>query len=406
MHPPRIILNDRCLRGPRTGVGHYVAQLLDHLPNEAPDLEIFPFYRNVLARNRGFSARPTHEKSLDRRPPWRLRRAALNLYNAGFRLAGRLKRCRLYHEPNHIPAPWAGPIVSTFHDLSVLRHPEWHPPDRVRWYDRDLRAGIGRTTHFITVSEFTKREMVDLLGLPAERITVIPLGVRAVFHPRPAEEVRSWLADRGWPTEYFLYAGTIEPRKNVAGLLAGYALLSTFMRRQTSLVLAGVTGWGRQTVNDWIAGHGLVGQVRILGYVDDETLARLYVGARALVWPTLYEGFGLPPLECMACGTPVITSQLASLPEVVGNAGLLVDPRNVRELADAMNRILDDPGLGERLRSEGLDRASRFTWQRCARAHADVYRRMLPNSIIGLQSRVGGASERDTRRLPRTIAPP
>ena len=397
---PRIIINDRCLRGPRTGVGHYVAELLEYLPREAPDLDIYAFYWTCLARHRSHSPAPdqNHEgkrspgaanaslgaaqpagrtASLGRRPPWWLRRAALSLYNAAFRWTGQLKGCRLYHEPNHIPAPWPGPIVTTIHDLSVLRHPEWHPADRVRWYANDLQAGLERTSLFITVSEFTRQEMIALTNLPADRITVIPLGVREVFHPRPAKDVNAWLVGNHLPEEYLLYAGTIEPRKNVAGLLAAYARLPQSLRRQVPLLLVGVAGWGRQIVDEWIDRHALRSQVRLLGYVDDEVLARLYAGARALVWPTLYEGFGLPPLECMACGTPVITSRLAALPEVAGQAALLVDPQDEDQLGEAMARILQDRPLAEALRSAGLTRAARFTWSQCASGHADLYRRML-----------------------------
>ncbi len=205
--PRRIILNDRCLRGPLTGVGHYVTELLARVPQEAPDLDLFAFYSSLARRDSHSPASDTgsrHPSSLRRRPPWWIRRTALKLYNSAFMLAGRLKGCSLYHEPNHIPSPWSGPIITTIHDLSVLRHAEWHPADRVRWYECDLQAGIARTSRFITVSEFTRQEMIDLLVLPAERITVIPLGVREVFHPRPADEVRVWLSRHNLPADYLL----------------------------------------------------------------------------------------------------------------------------------------------------------------------------------------------------------
>lgn len=378
--PRRIIVNDRCLRGPLTGVGHYVTELLARVPQEAPDLDLLAFYSSLARRGSYSFASDTGSRrpsSLGRRPPWWIRRTALKLYNSAFTLAGRIKGCSLYHEPNHIPSPWSGPIITTIHDLSVLRHAEWHPADRVRWYECDLQAGLARTSRFIAVSEFTRQEMIDLLGLPAERITVIPLGVREVFHPRPADAVRVWLSSQNLPADYLLYAGTIEPRKNVAGLLAAYAALPAKTRERVALVLAGVTGWGRQAVDEWITRHGLAGQVHIAGYVDDESLACLYAGARALVWPTLYEGFGLPPLECMACGTPVIASNLASIPEVTGGAALLVDPLNTDELAAAISRILEDDLLTKRLRHDGPNRASRFSWQRCAQQHAEEYRRAM-----------------------------
>jgi alpha-1,3-rhamnosyl/mannosyltransferase len=296
-------------------------------------------------------------------------------YEAAFEAIGSLAGYRLYHEPNHIPCPWHGPVVTTIHDLSVLRHPEWHPADRVRWYERDFLAGLPRTEHFITVSEFTKREMIDLLGVEADRITPIPLGPRAACHPRPPDAVRNWLDAHSLPPNYLLFAGTLEPRKNLGGLLAAYARLPQTCRHRYPLLVAGAGGWGPDQLDELIAHHGLAGQVRPLGYVFDDDLVWLYAGACALVWPTFYEGFGLPPLECMATGTPVITSNAASLPEVVGDAGLLVDPHDEPGLAEAMRRVIEDSSLAATLSEKGLARSCGFSWRRCAVGHAAIYRR-------------------------------
>jgi len=375
----RVLVNDRCLRNPRTGVGHYVAELLDRVPRGHPDIELLPFYQTYLARGSSTSCQPIssrRDRPVGRRPPWWLRRTALGLYQALFRTVGRIKRCQLYHEPNHIPAPWSGPTVTTVHDLSVLRHPEWHPADRVRWYEKDFMAALPRSNHFITVSTFSKQEMLDLLPVSEERITVIPLGVRSIFHPRPPGGVRAWLTSQDLPHDYLLYAGTIEPRKNVGGLLAAYARCPQAMRRRTPLLIAGGSGWGAESVARMIDRHQIEQNVRVLGYVDDDALAHLYAGAQAMIWPTLYEGFGLPPLEAMASGTPVITSHVSSLPEVVGEAAVLVDPHDVNELCQAMCRVLEDHDWAESLRVKGLARSERFCWSRCASEHAAVYRQL------------------------------
>jgi len=374
----RIIVNDRCLRNPRTGVGHYVAELLTRVPQADPDIELLPFYRTYLARDKSKShSLPSSvcDRPAGRRPPWWLRRTALGLYHAAFRAVGHIKRCLLYHEPNHIPTPWSGPTVTTVHDLSVLRHPEWHPQDRVRWYEKDFLAALLRSDHFITVSAFSKQEMVDLLPLAEERITVIPLGVRSIFHPRPAEVVRAWLTGKGLPLEYLLYAGTIEPRKNVGGLLAAYARLPRADRQRVTLLIAGGSGWGG-LVKCMAERHRITQDVRVLGYVDDDALAHLYAGAQALVWPTFYEGFGLPPLEAMASGTPVITSNVSSLPEVTSDAAVLVDPHDEDQLCQAMVRVLEDRAWAASLRARGLTRSEQFCWSRCASEHAAVYRRL------------------------------
>jgi len=398
--PVRVIINDRCLRNARTGVGHYVCELLAALPGVDPGIELLPFYRTYLRRGNsdkaadgGESPQGDLHKKREIRPPIRppdwLRRLLQRGYETAFEAIGTWKRFRLYHEPNHIPGPWNGPVMTTIHDLSVLRYPEWHPLDRVRWYERDFLAALPRSAHFISVSEFTKREMMQLLGIKEDRITTIPLGPRAIFHPRPADAVRAWLAARGLPPEYLLFVGTMEPRKNIGGLLAAYARLPREQQRRFPLLIVGGGGWaGRAgaspvlTLAESIRRLGLTPDpharfepVHVLGYVSDEDLSWLYAGARALVWPTFYEGFGLPPLECMATGTPVITSRAASLPEVVGKAGLLVDPNNPEEIAESMRRIIEDDHLAEDLARRGIARSKEFSWARCAAAHAAIYRK-------------------------------
>lgn len=376
--PVRVMVNDRCLRNAQTGVGRYVSELLAALPRVDPGIEVLAFYRKYLAPGNSRRLKSTGVapggKSPRRAPDW-LRRVLQSAYELAFEAHGAFHGYRLYHEPNHIPGPWNGPVVTTIHDLSVLRHPEWHPADRVRWYERELTASLPRSAHFISVSEFTRREMVEILGLEPERITAIPLGARAAFVPRPAERVRAWLAERGWPATYLLFVGTMEPRKNVAGLLAAYARLPSEHRRRFPLLIAGASGWGTRPLEAEIEAAGLADQVRTLGYVADEDLCWLYAGARALVWPTFYEGFGLPPLECMATGTPVITSNVASLPEVVGDAGLLVNAHDLEGFTEAMRRVLEDVDLAAELSRRGLARSEVFTWEQCAAEHAAIYRR-------------------------------
>ncbi len=379
--PCRVILNDRCLRNPQTGVGRYVVELLDGLGRAAPEIEILPFYswlrggRPAGSRGAdpGSPGRVGTPPARPRRPATWLRRAAQQVYDAAFEIIGTSRGYGLYHEPNHIPMPWHGPIVTTIHDLSVVRHPEWHPADRVDWYQREFEAGLARTHHFITVSNFTRDEMVSLLGIPAERITPIPLGIGPAFRPPDREDGPAGLPGSSLPP-CLLYVGTLEPRKNVPGLLAAYASLPASLRQRVPLVIAGMSGWGQEDVRQLAVRLGVIEQVFTLGYVSEEQLRALYHAAHALVWPTLYEGFGLPPLEAMACGTPVITSNAASLPEVVGDAAVLIDPLVPEQIAEAMRRLIEDEALRATLSARGLARTRQFSWDRCAQAHATVYR--------------------------------
>ncbi len=414
----RVILNDRPLLRPLTGVGHYIAELLAQLSQADSEFPVDGFLLTHIPGLRGWRDRarneggavaleatrrnspagspadssfppshfptfpPSASRGTRRAPDW-LRRLALGVHGGAFRLAAR--RYALYHEPNHIPIHCDRPTVTTIHDLSVLVHPEWHPADRVRWYERAFDAGVRQTTRFIAVSEFTKREMVRLLGILPRVIDVTYQAPRRAFAPQAAARVRAVLAELVLPERFFLYAGTLEPRKNVPGLLAAYAALPGEVRCRHPLVLAGGWGWKSEALREplaarapGMAGPGLPGeQVRVIGYTGDAVLACLYSACTALIWPTLYEGFGLPPLEAMACGAPAIVSNVASLPEVVDDAGVLLDPHDTAGWTDAMLRVANDAAWRAELSAAGLRQAARFSWSRCAAQTAAAYRAAL-----------------------------
>jgi alpha-1,3-rhamnosyl/mannosyltransferase len=253
------------------------------------------------------------------------------------------------------------------HDLSVLRFTEWHPADRVKWYEAGFRRGLKQTEHFIAVSQFTKREMIELLGIAPGRITTIHQGPREIFTPAAGEEYQPQLRQLDVTPPFFLFVGTLEPRKNLSAVLRAYHALPGALRQRHQLVIAGGIGWGE--LGDVAGGEN----IRLVGYVSDETLRLLYSACHAFLWPSLYEGFGLPPLECMACGRPVITSNAASLPEVVGDAAVTIDPADVAALTTAMQRLAEDDDHAERLARAGLRRAAEFSWTRCAQQHAEVF---------------------------------
>lgn len=373
-----IAINDRPIRPPKTGVGHYVEELLRWLPLVAPQHRYVGFFTDVLHR------RPPSIETAPRtappgtpasRPPWLVRRVLQTGYQVAFRIATGRRRYSLYHEPNNIAMRWRGPTITTVHDMSVVRHPEWHPDDRVAWYQREFEKSVAQTTHFICPSAFTKRELMDLGGVPDDRITVIPLAARESFSPRAAEKLEHLRRLLSLPKAFLLFVGTLEPRKNIDGLLDAYSRLPVPLRHHYPLVLVGAAGWGVSGLWDRAARLNIQQTILPLGYVTEDDLATLYTAAKALVWPSWYEGFGLPPLECMACGTPVITSTASSLPEVVGDAALTVDPHNNAALAAAIEQLIDDSQLHAHLADRGRARAAQFTWQRTAAAHAELYER-------------------------------
>lgn len=279
----------------------------------------------------------------------------------------------VFHGTNFLlshPVRRAKRVVS-IHDLTVTLFPQWHPSARLEQMRAGLRRSAAAADRIIAVSQHTKHDIVEHLAVDPDRVAVVPLAVDPAFQPRPRDELDKALAPLGLvPGGYLLFLGTIEPRKNVGRLLD--AVIGTGSD-VGPLVIAGDLGWGNDALSPRLADLARGGRIRLLGYVQDDLRVRLVCGARALVYPSLYEGFGLPPLEAMACGTPVITSDVSSLPEVVGDAALLVDPLDVGALRRAIERLWHDEPLRAELRDRGLTRARRFAWDATARLTLDVY---------------------------------
>lgn len=274
-------------------------------------------------------------------------------------------RGRLLWSPNN-----TGPIavsrhVCTIHDLIPLDRPDWFNPRFAAWYRWLMPKLAERLQHVIAVSQFTKERVIELLKVPEDRITVIPNGVDPRFTPRPAEEVAQVCAAFGLrPRSYVLCVGSLEPRKNLHRLIEAWNKIHRDIPADIDLVVAGAQG--NALVFRAVALNALPPRIRFTGYVSEEQLPALYSGALLFVYPSLYEGFGLPPLEAMACGTPVLTSSGSSLEEVVGNAAILVNPGKVNAIADGILSVVRDSSLPETLRRAGLARVRHLTWDRTA----------------------------------------
>jgi glycosyltransferase involved in cell wall biosynthesis len=252
-------------------------------------------------------------------------------------------------------------------DLSFRSDPQWHPPERVAWMERRLPATLRQARRFVAISAFTKTEMVARLGIQPTRIDVVPMGLSGDFHPVAAAAAapvlaRFGLADRA----YVLAVSTLEPRKNFDRLLAAHTLLPAALRQLVPLVIAGGRGWGSTLDDATTAPHLADGTLRLPGFVSDDDLVALYARAAVVAYPSLYEGFGLPVLEAMACGTPLVVSNDSAVAETAGDAALLVDPRDPHAIAKGLRRVLEDDALADELRARGLAHAAGFTWGRMA----------------------------------------
>jgi alpha-1,3-rhamnosyl/mannosyltransferase len=374
----RVIFNVDAITAPLTGIGRYALELARGLPAH-PAIEAVKLYSayqwvgdpaHALDANRTIAA-------LRRNVPFKTQ--ALELYTqlrgALFRLHTRKLKGWILHMPNYVLMPFDGPALTTVHDLSWLSYPEAHPVERVRFLDRHLPTTLERADLVLTDSDFIASEIAARFGVARERIRAIPLGVDASFRPRTAEEMLATLAKfELHRSDYLLVVATLEPRKNLARLVRAYAALPDATKKRHPLVIVGARGWLNGELERTLAPLEASGAARRLGYVDERELPILYAGAYAFAFPSLYEGFGLPVLEAMASGAPVLTSNVSSLPEVAGDAALMVDPLDEGALRDGLVRLLGDEAWRASAEARGVERARAFTWSRCVDATVAAYR--------------------------------
>ncbi|MCK4649384.1 glycosyltransferase family 4 protein [bacterium] len=264
-------------------------------------------------------------------------------------------------------------LIVTVHDISSILFPQWHTRYTRRWVKDRIYLAKEKAHKIIVDSVHTKKDLVRTLGVSEDLIAVIYGGVGEQFQPIKDRETLKQIKKRyKIRDKYLLFLGTLEPRKNILGLIrAFHKIKNRFPNYQ--LVIAGKRGWKFQEIFKTVGELRLEDKVIFTGYLPEEDIPSLYSGAELFIYPTLYEGFGFPPLEAMACGTPVITSNLSSLPEVMGEAGILIDPNNIDELARAIESALSNEDLKRELRAKGVRQAAKFSWKRCAQETIKVY---------------------------------
>lgn len=348
------------------GVSQYIHWLMTLLPGIASHMRFtafggdaargYPGWNTCLARTLGSSAiaRILWEQT---GLPRQSRRERLDLFHSTVYAGPLLSRC---------------PQVVTLHDLSFYLFPHLFPPARRAYLQWITRETTRRAEAVIAVSASTARDAVEILNISPDRVRVIPNGVSPDLRPPTEAEVTSLRARYTLPEKYVLYLGTLEPRKNLPVLVQAYALARR-LGVDHALVLAGGKGWYDEPIYTAIKEAGVGEHVRMPGYIPAEDLAALYGGADLFVYPSLYEGFGLPPLEAMACGTPVLVSNVSAVPEVVGSAGVTVNPREPEQIAAEMVALLGDEERRQMLAAAGLERAAGFSWENTARRTATLY---------------------------------
>lgn len=351
------------------GINWYIYNLLKHLPEADEGIRYTVFlgereYSGEAGLWLQFSRLPTH------RPPVRI------LWEQAVQPCSlRSGKVDLLHSPAFVsPLIASCPSVITVHDLSFLLYPKGFR----RWNRGYLRLftrfSVTKARRVIAVSQSTRDDLLRFYGLSPEKVDVIHNGVDPRFRPLADDQVAAFRERRGLPERFVLFVGTLEPRKNVVRLIEAYAQLPP---SRPPLMLVGGKGWLYDEVLSKVEELALTERVHFVGYVAAEELPWWYNAAEIFVYPSLYEGFGLPPLEAMACGTPVITSTASSLPEVVGQAGVLIDPADVESLAGALARVLGDTTLQAQMREAGVEQAACFSWPKTAHLTASSYRSAL-----------------------------
>ncbi len=370
---PHVVVNAHLLSGQPTyrsaGVYQYMLHLLRHLADGDESLRY-----SVLV---GAGAPPLDSPARRVESRWSTSRPAARVVWEQLAQPSELRRigADLVHGPAFVIPLAAGcPSVVTIHDLSFLRFPKLFRPANRLYLTVLTRLSAGRAKRLIAVSAHAAAETTRLLGVPADKIDIVYHGVDPHFRPLAADEVAAFRARKKLPERFVLHVGTLEPRKNHIRLVEAFAQIR---ETGTALVLAGARGWLYDELFRKVEALGLSKDVVFYGYASSEELPLLYNAAAALAYPSLYEGFGLPVIEAQACGTPVLTSNVSSLPEAAGDAALLVDPEDTDALAAGLNLLLSDDSQRQQLSERGLAHAAQFSWLRSARETAGTYRSAL-----------------------------
>jgi glycosyltransferase involved in cell wall biosynthesis len=369
----KIVINTTPLLSPRTGLGYYTYHITKNL--QAIDrVNEYTFFHGIYSKKLIYPSQKQKTifiiKEFFKKVPF-----INELAREWNGLLAKIAKTSfdLYFEPSYIPLEIpARFFVIAILDFSIQRFPQWHPKERVTYFKRHFWNRIQKADKIICISDFVRREAIDSFGFPKDKLITIYLGIDNNLFKRYQSINLKFLNKRyNLPQKFILFVGSVEPRKNLKKLLESYRDLSESIRREFKLVLVGFRGWENKEIMETI--HRMRGNIYYLGYLPEEDLAKIYNLASLFVYPSFYEGFGLPPLEAMACGCPVIVSNVASLPEVCGDAAYYVDPNDVPSIAEGITKVLSDENLRFSLIQKGLRRSAHFDWRTSAMKHLRLF---------------------------------
>jgi len=361
----------------KTGVGHYTAQLATALATIAPEHEFRLIYPSSFpASGFQFDSSPPSNLAPVRVPVGPIRK---HWWSVGLPRYISKAHIQLFHGTNYDVPLWRGcPTVLTIHDLSMLLHPETHERRSVSRAKRRLPLMSKTADAIVVPTEAIRREVCEHLRVGEHKVFTVPEAAREFFHPVDFAETRATREQLGIGDEFVLTVGTIEPRKNIPTLVTAFErILRVESNRQLQLVISGGNGWLAAPSFEAIKNSKVSGQIVLTGYLNDEQLRDLYSSCRVFVYPSLYEGFGLPPIEAMACGAAVVVSNIPALVESTGGAARLTDPHDADEMAQTISDVLNDDGEREALSNAGCKRADELSWTQTAIKTLQVYESLV-----------------------------
>lgn len=376
----KVIFGTDPIKYPLTGIGRYAYELANCL-TESSEISELLFLQGRRLSKQIPQARESSSSSQGLRQMVQKSKVASELYRLTApwlkTLALKKHPDAIYHGPNFYLPPKVGRSVATFHDLSVFTWPQCHPQERVRFMQKELLLTMKRADILITDSDFTRHEVMNYFSLPESKVYSAKLASSGEFYLRDPESITAVVSQYGLQSgQYCLFTGSIEPRKNIETLLSAYERLPLSLRMAYPLAISGFKGWRSESLHVRFEQAQREGWLYYLGYTKSSDLPYLFAGARSFLFPSLYEGFGLPVLEAMASGVPVVCSNSSSLPEVVGECALICDALDVETLTQLIHKSIEDETWRESAIIGGLSRAKTFSWQRCAAETIHAYQQV------------------------------
>ena len=368
---PKILIDAISLLSPLTGIGRYTYEISKYLKNQDTfDVHYFYGYhsKQLLEPSKNLNIKNLKsilvKNSLLKKILRKILAVSSKIFSPTY---------DIYWQPNFIPNTGikSKKVITTVHDFSFVLYKDFHPKERIAYFEKNFFSTIYKSDIIITGSQYSKQEILQRVDFDKEKIKVIYHGIDHNLFKIYGDLSLSFKL----PHKFIFSVGSIEPRKNLIGLLNAYNLLDTKDKKEYSLVLAGFQGWENREIMELIEKNKMY--IHYLGYVSDEELAKIYNLASLFVYPSFYEGFGLPPLEAMACGTPVITSNVSSLPEVGGDAVIYCDPYEINHIKEKIALVLHDKNLQKEMIAKGLNRAKEFTWEKSGEKHIEVFKKVM-----------------------------